>query len=524
MEAPLVSSTKMSPRALGLAAVVLLCGLVVLQMFVSPLIAFAVFAGGLFIVLTFVRPLGVLAFLALYLPFEPFLLQFVPNVVYAFVRYLPEGLIYLLCAVVAWRLWRKKKRLHVTPITAGFVLFLILLLASILINVVNPTVAILGVRQIIRFMLLFFIAVELQPSERYVKRLTLALFGVLLFESVLGIVQRFSGGALDPYLLPANAHTLADLTLTSGVDQFWDPGSRAFATFGRYDVFGNFLAFFLALASGLLYEPLMRKDWRILWWVFALGLPALVLTFSRASWFGFLIGFLFIALILYRDTRVAAGFAAFVIVAFGYVAVTGLNVSTITEESGQTLIERFYETFSIARWQGEYYGLGRVYWIVQTPLVVVRSSPLFGVGPGQFGGGAVAALGNMTVYEKLGLPFGVFGTDGSIDNNWFALWGETGTLGLVVYLWIYAQLMKMGEQARTSNASHFVRALGAGYTAALLGGLLIAFLSTALEIRTYAFYVWLYGGFVYGLTKNAGRKDGGNAGREDAGRVDGNAK
>lgn len=487
---------------LALGAVALIA-LIAAQLFVSPFVAIAGVLAVLFVVFAFARPLGALAFVALYLPFEPFLLRFVPNDLYAFVRYVPEGLIYLLCIVVAMQVWQARRSLKHTPLSAPFVLFLILLLASILINAVPPAVAVLGVRQIIRFILVFFLVVELKPNEAYVKRLTVSLFAVLLFEAGLGILQRVSGGALDPVLLPSATHTFADITLSTGVDQFWDPGSRIFATFGRYDVLGNFLAFFLAIGTGFLYEPTMRKGWKSLWWIFALGLPALVFTYSRASWFAFLIGFLFVAVYLRRDRRVMIAFASAVAVLLLYVGASGLNVRFITEAPGQTVVERFYEAFSYARWRGEYYGLGRVFWMVQTPLVVVPAAPFFGVGPGQYGGGAVAALGNTRAYERLGLPFGVFGSEGSIDNNWFSIWGETGTLGLLTFLWMYFTLIGLGIKAHKGEGSPFTRALGAGYAAALLGGLLIAFLATSLEIRTYAFYLWMYGGFVYVLSKHA---------------------
>jgi O-antigen ligase len=233
--------------------------------------------------------------------------------------------------------------------------------------------------------------------------------------------------------------------------------------------------------------------------MFVLGLPALVLTYSRASWFAFIFGFLFIGMVMKRDRRVMAAFLSFVIIVGSYLAISGLNVRFITEAPGQTLVERFYETFSAARWRGEYYGYGRVYWFVQTPLAVVAASPIFGFGPGQFGGGAAAALHNTRVYEQLGLPFGVFGTDGYIDNNWFSLWGESGTLGMVFYLWGYLALFVYAVRLYRSSNDPMTRAIAIGYAAAMIGVAFNAFTSTLLEIRTLAFYLWLYGGFVVAI-------------------------
>src|SRR3989338_9619885 len=190
----------------------------------------------------------------------------------------------------------------------------------------------------------------------------------------------------------------------------------------------------------MLFTKEMYRTYPWLIWLFILGIPTLVLTYSRSSWFGFLLGFLFIGLFLKKDRRVLVGLGAFVVFLVMILGVSGLNVGLITEMPGQTLSERFFESFSLARWRGEYYGLGRVFWYIQTPLQVVAASPLLGFGPGQFGGGAAAALHNTKVYEQLGLPFGVYGTEGYIDNNWFSLWGETGTLGLAAYMWMYFAL------------------------------------------------------------------------------------
>ncbi len=446
--------------------------------------------------ITFYRPLATLAALALYLPFESVLLKLVSDDLYVYARFFSEGLIYVLAAVVIWRALTGAIRLRSTPFDLPFILFLVILLASVAINAVSPTVAVLGTRQIIRFVLVFFITVQLRPTRDFVRNLTLALFAVVGLESVIGIFQSLSGGSLDATLLPSEAHTLGELTLTGGVDAFWESGSRVFATLGRYDRLGNFLYFFLAIAVGLLYEFKTSKAGRDLVPLFLVAIPALILTFSRASWFAFLLAFLFIAVWIKRDRRVMFAVASVIVAVVAYVGVTGLNVRYITEAPGQTLVERFYETFSYARWRGEYYGLGRVYWMVQTPLTVVAASPLFGFGPGQFGGGAVVALENTSVYERLGMPFGVFGTEGIIDNSWFSLWGETGTLGLAFFLWLYVGLIVHCVQVYRRSKDPFTRALSIGVAAAMLGVAMNAFLSTVFEIRTLAFYVWLYAGFV----------------------------
>ena len=480
---------------------VMLAGFLVLQSLFSPAVALAALFSVFIVVVAYLRPEFTLAGLALYLPFESLVLKFIPDNVYFFARFFSEGIIYLVAAVVLFRLLRGKIRLRRTQLDAPFVLFVLSLLAAAVVHFVPGTVAILGLRQILRFMMVFFLIVQLQPSKQFIKGLTVALFGVLLFQSALGIIQSGVHGALDQFLLASDERTLGAITLTTGVQEFWDPGSRVFATLGRYDRLGNFLYIFLLIATGFLFTlpEKAKKIQSLLWWVFALGIPTLILTYSRASWFAFLIGFLFIGLIIKRDKKVMAGLFVSIFVILGYLAVSGLTVGLLAEAPGQTLSERFFESFSYARWRGEYYGLGRTYWFVHTPLTVVASSPLIGWGPGQFGGGAVAALHNMNVYEQLALPFGVFGTEGYIDNNWFSLWAESGTIGMIFYLWMYLVLFRMALRTYHNSNDPYVKGLAIGFAAVMIAVAFNAFTSTVLEIRTVAFYLWLYAGFVYVL-------------------------
>ena len=477
----------------------LLVVFILAQSIFSPFFVLSIVLAVGFFILSFYKPLWTLGFVAVYLPFETVILKFISDDIYVVARYFSEGLIYILCVVVLWKWLSGKIKLQQTPLDLPFILFLIVLLSSALIHSVDPTIAILGTRQIIRFILVFFLVVYLRPSKTYIKTMTMIMLGIVAFQSLLGLAQSFIGEPMDLFLLPSDARTFGEITLTAGVSQFWDPGSRIFATFGRYDRLGNFLFFFLLIAAGFFYEKQNWIEKKHLGLLFLVAIPALVLTYSRASWFAFLLGFFYIGIILKKDKRIFIGFIALILFLSSYLALSGLQVRFITEAPGQTVTERFYESFSYARWRGEYVGLGRVFWFVQTPLSVISASPLFGFGPGQFGGGAVAALGNTTVYEQLGLPYGVYGTEGMIDNNWFSLWGESGTLGMIFYLWMFGALFFFALRVVQESKDPLVRALAAGFTATIIAVAFNAFTSTVLEIRTLAFYFWLYAGFLYVL-------------------------
>lgn len=467
-------------------------GALIASIFFSPALVLGLLFFVTVLVVTFIRPTWALAFLLLYLPFEPFLLKWIPDDIYLYARFFSEILIYLLVASVLWKAITSQIRLKHTPIDLPMVLFILLLLTTTVINFVHPIDALLGTRQILRFMLLFFITVYLAPSKKWVSMVFKGILVVVAAQLILGYGQALIGERLDSFLLPSEVRTFGEITITQGTVQFWDPGKRVFGTMGRYDQLGIFLAFFLLFIVAILYEPKLRDKYgRYLMPMLLIALPVLAMSYSRSAWFGFFLGFLFLAIVVHRDRRVTIGLGIIGAIIAGYLMISGLVVNRLIDTAEQGLTERFFEAFSYERWRGEYYGIGRLFWMVQTVKEVVPAAPVFGHGPSMYGAGAVAALGNTAVYDELGLPFGVYGTEGYIDNNWFSLWGETGTLGLSVYLWLYLSLFFYCLRVYKTSKNPETRALAIGVAAAMLAASLNAFLASFLEVRTLAVYLWV---------------------------------
>lgn len=457
-------------------------------------------AGILFLAAVYVtwkEPMWTVTALAAWWPLEPFILKWIGDDIYVFARFASEIMVYVLVGVVILSVLIGRYHKRVTPVDLPFALFLLMIIVSIVLNTLPVTQAALGLRQIIRFMLLFWVVVYRYPRRFWIKRLTIVIVAMMVLQSVLGITQAVVGGSLDSFLLPSERRTFGELQLTEGTVQFWDPGQRVFGTMGRYDRLGTFLALALLLVVGLTYESGRKEDWRYLGLLGLVAVPALILTYSRSSWFGLILGGLAIAFV--RKDRRAFAAAGIVLLLFaGYLGINGLS-STLSDVPRQTVAERFLEAFTYQRFRGEYLGLGRVYWIVQTPTQVVPHNVvtfLFGWGPAQYGAGAVSALGNTRVYDAIGEPFGVYGTEGYIDNNWFALWGETGTLGLGFYLWGYIGLAWLAFKIARSSKLSFTRALAAAYVGISVAVAVNAALATFLEVRTLAPYIWMLGGCV----------------------------
>ncbi len=468
--------------------------------FLSPFKGLSLLLALILIFGSFYQPQYLLLALVLYLPFEPFILKFIPDEIYLYARYLIEGLIYLLLISVGSRIIFKRDKFVRTPLDWSFLLFLFISLVSIIVNFVPVTIGFLGTRQIIRFILVFYLAINLKFDQAFIKKIILALLLVVLLESAIGYLQVIIGSPANDFLsLSSKRLSFSGQSLDVTAETEGAVGQYLFATLGRYDQLGTFLTFFLLLTIGLIYEVKDLRESKNLIYLLIFSLPILALTYSRASWFGFVLGFLLISLVIKRSKIVFYSLIGLLVIVIGYALISDVIMSQLVEQPNPSIVQRFFEAFSYERWRGEYLGYGRLYFIIKTPLVVVRYSPLFGVGPGQYGGGAAVALHNVSKYDELGLPFGVYGTEGYIDNNWMSLWGETGTLGLLAYLAIFWILARSGYRVYKYSQDRFNRGLALGFLGGLLAIAFQAFLGTYLEVRTLAFYFWLIGGFVVWL-------------------------
>lgn len=427
-------------------------------------------------------------FLLIWYPFESLLLRFVPVEFLAYAKYLPEVLLYLLL-LISWAgfVWREKKIFPITPINKWLLGFVVVSIFSLILNWYSPWIWLLGLRQILRFMAVFFAMKCLDLDQDVIRKILRLILAIFVIEVFLAFVQYVAGGRLDRYLFPP---PIVDVGNTAGlgeVEQFWVPGSRVFATFGRYDRLGSFLALGLVMLFPWFYviKEKTKKIWLSIIW--GAGSLALLLTMSRASWVGAFMGVLAIAWFIKKDKRLLkiAGILLGILVVYllGFALVRG-QVMSITDSRNQTLAERVFESFSLKAWRESYEGFGRIFFIINTPKIVVASAPLFGVGPGNFGGGVAASLLNTRVYERLHLPFGIQNLYGQIDNSLFSLWAELGTLGLICWLGIFVYLIR-GLQKNT---------LSVGLFGGLIAVLVMGFFGPYLEFRPLMFYFWTLAG------------------------------
>lgn len=478
---------------------------------ISPIFGLATLLALIIFYFILKNPLNGILFLAVYLPLETFLLKFVSGSIGTLVKIFSDGLVVFIFIYVLFLALTKNKKIHwpkniINWFIAGFIF---IWLISTLVNQVEIMTAFSGLRQLLRYVLIFYSLILLGVQEKFVKKFLIICFSVLVLESTLGLMQLILPNSFSYFLVPSATQTSYGSIISETGNIGWDITQRISGTFGRYDKLGIFLSFFLAIGLSLFYT-FKNKDKNIkeiLFFLLAIGSLALIFTFSRLSWLGFIVALILIGWLWQKDKKIKtiflSGLAILIIYLFGFLIISGFKISSYEENQSQfNLATRILQTFSKYELQNSYYGFGRIFFWINTPKVVVASSPIVGVGPGLYGSGTATSLQNRQVYNRLGLPFGIQDRMGQIDSNWMSLWGEYGTLGLITFILIFVSLFFQSKKIFKNSADNsLIKALALGFMALCIIYPLQAFLGPYFEVRTIAFYFWSVAGIIIGYKK-----------------------
>ncbi|QSO50264.1 O-antigen ligase family protein [Alicyclobacillus curvatus] len=182
--------------------------------------------------------------------------------------------------------------------------------------------------------------------------------------------------------------------------------TRVFSVLISCNELGAYMALMLPIVLSLVvYES---NRWRK--WMFGIGSLAcgmtLLFTFSRAAWFSLVLAFVI----------VVALFARRLLILLPLVTLVALAVPAIHR--------RIVDVLSPAYWAQSAHG-GRVARWHQA-FVFMQKNPLFGVGPGRYGG-AMATLHHLSLYS---------------DNYYAKTLGEVGLVGLTLFFAMHATLLR----------------------------------------------------------------------------------
>jgi O-antigen ligase len=310
------------------------------------------------------------------------------------------------------------------PVLLLAVVFVVAAAISAVVNRVPFGVAILGIAVTVDAIAAFAAVRMTRIDARAAGAAIGAIVGVVVVAAVIGIAQ----AAVNPRIFG----------LTPFIGQFGE-GVRIGSFLGN----PNMLASVIGLAVPFaLFASVRRDGWR---WaargaLYVLVL-ALLLTYSRGGWLAIGLGLTVGALLLaWRSIPILVVSSA---LALGTAAVlpradqpdVGLVSSTVDRflhlADGDDLRARF----------------------LVDGLPIVAEHPVLGVGPGRYGG-AVAAIIPSPVYEAYGT--GLFGYR-TVHDFWLHLAGETGVVGVTIFLTLIAGLLiRFVRAARSAIGERFV--------------------------------------------------------------------
>jgi len=265
--------------------------------------------------------------------------------------------------------------------------------------------AMLELVQMFKVLILYFVVANQIRDKRDLRLIAWVLIASVCFESAIAVVQMVTGKSLALGFLGEMQIKSRDM----------EKLMRAGGTLGHPNRLAMYLELLLPLCLGFFWSETIKRNRILVIGIFGLGLAALIMTGSRGAWVGVLFSLVVFFYMLHRNRQVnirsviGPAFLALLILgslAFGF----------------SDYIER--------RVSGEDYGsaVSRIP-MFQIALSVIEAHPLGGVG-----------INNYTIKMReyndtiLGRRFKTFARP--VHNMYLLIAGETGVLGLTMFLWL----------------------------------------------------------------------------------------
>lgn len=395
-------------------------------------------------------------------------------------RFSSEALLAGLTLVVVVRAYRDGTLVAALrqPTTGAFAAFLALALLSALVNSVPPVVAGAGLLFTLDAAVLFYLPRLVGFTHRQVAIAIGVLVGVVLVAAAIGLGQV----VLSPDILWLTGFPGRSGEIVRVGSIVHDPNIMGTLT-GMTMPFAIFVA-----VRGV--TPRWRVAAAAVAYVMA---TTLLLTFSRGSWLGIVVGFGALALWIDRRVLLAAIVIGALALASAYVMPRGLLVPPAPAGPAPAPFNPLGTTTQRIGAVSQGKDLRTLFVVNAIP--IVRDHPLIGVGPGRYGG-SVAWLFGTPIYSEYGTDkiFPTWYSQKTVDNFWLHLLVESGIAGTIAFgAAILLTLVPLVRKVRGATGGRYV--VMAGIAAAVLMLCVSTVTTMLLEGNTIAFVFW----FLLGL-------------------------
>jgi len=148
----------------------------------------------------------ILLFLSIYLPFEVFLLKWIPvsNAIYPILKQIPDLIIFSLTfSIISINLYLKNKiNLQNKYIFYILLLFIGLTILSIFFNKSSYLIGLLKLKTILRYVLLLFIVNDSFLTNHQLLNIISRIFSAVMIQSIIGFIQLFENKTITAFFKP----------------------------------------------------------------------------------------------------------------------------------------------------------------------------------------------------------------------------------------------------------------------------------------------------------------------------------
>jgi len=426
----------------------------------------------------------VVLFLAFFIPFEEFVLKFMPvsDELYSLLRYGSE--ILLLTTLVALIIKKiiERKPFVKTAVDIPVLLFVCATFLSGLLNQTPLLEIVLFIRILLRYYALYFLLVNIELDEKFTKKLIYGIMTIVTLQFFIGLTQIFIGAPVNKILLPRPTSLTVgsytkDWLLLRGLRE---KGYLAFGTFGDPVNLGLFIFVILVVILGIYF--MWRKPIKKLWLFFLLSFFTLLFTYSVGLIFTLFVSLLFITIIKRKWTLIVSS-SLIVLLFFLILTFYPAEFAEVaTSHYAVSPFKNFSATFSTTFIES--IQKNRLFTLIEVPKVILSQSPLFGFGP------AWHLIKDRISSYWLG------------DVYWAQMLGQVGMIGLWAFLWIIWRFYKVGFNVYKNSNDLLKKGIALGFLGVIVGVFFYDFIGAALETRPLAFYFWLFAGLIGNWSKS----------------------
>jgi len=433
----------------------------------------------------------------IWLPLESLLLKYVPPPVDMVLRYGGEAVIFLLFVmVIGNKLVRNK--LTRTTLDIPLIIFGGAILVSMLANRVPLIIAVMGIKNFIRYIFLFFIVTQSKWSQKDIRRFMAVLYLSGSLQVLVGLVQIVGRDAIQEFFRPKDVMVNGKLLLEQVPTLI--QGARINGTLVRYGIYAGFINMFISMLLAKRY--VIKKRNIIDAVLLCLSFSVVLASFSRKNWFAlFLLYIVFNVLTGQKAKSVSIILSTFCLI-FILALFKGIPNSYI-ERSPTDIVERLLVLFSREYWS---HSLERTRFYVMTRAVYKLAQDYFwfGVGPGMIGsvatGTAAGSFGLFNVQSSLILddPRLVLITDVGFVN----IFAQFGIVGFASFVGTLYRLLSVAR-SYLKRKSLQVRV----FSFTVIGFMIVMFMGqafgSAFEYRALSYYFWLFSGLMLSMDRGA---------------------